>query len=59
MKKYKVNKLKCAGCGACINFCPHNAIKINNDGKAEIDEKKCRQCGKCMESCPFNAIKYE
>lgn len=59
MKKYKIDKSKCAGCGACINFCPYNAIKIGNDGKAEIDENKCRQCGKCMESCPFNAIKDE
>jgi ferredoxin len=59
MKKYRINKIKCAGCGACIDFCPHNAIKMGKDGKAEIDENKCKQCGQCMESCPFNAIKYE
>jgi Fe-S-cluster-containing hydrogenase component 2 len=59
MKEYKVDKLKCAGCGACIPICPHQAIKFDNDKKVIIDKEKCRQCGKCMEVCPFNAIKYE
>ena len=47
MKKFKINKLKCAGCGACIRVCPYGAIKIGEDGKAVIDEKKCQGCGKC------------
>lgn len=56
MNKFKIDKSKCAGCGACLNFCPYGAIKIGKDGKAEIDENKCRNCGKCKEVCPFNAI---
>ena len=56
MNKFKVNKLKCAGCGACVKVCPYGAIKIGKDGKAVIDEKKCQNCGKCKEICPFNAI---
>ena len=59
MKEYKIDKSKCAGCGACINICPNQAITIGEDGKASIDKEKCRQCGKCIEICPFNAIKYE
>jgi len=56
MNKYKVEKSKCAGCGTCINFCPHGAIKIDQHGKANIDQKKCQKCGACIEACPFEAI---
>ena len=54
--KFKVNKLKCAGCGACLNVCPYGAIKIRESGKAIIDQKKCKGCGKCQKICPFDAI---
>jgi len=56
MKKYIINKLKCAGCGACIEACPHGAIEIEEDGKAVIDQEKCQKCDRCKEACPFNAI---
>ncbi|MCK4520325.1 4Fe-4S binding protein [Candidatus Parcubacteria bacterium] len=56
MSKFKINKSKCAGCGACVEVCPYGAIKIGEDGKAVIDEKKCQNCSKCKEICPFNAI---
>lgn len=56
MKKYRINKSICAGCGACIKACPYGAVKIGNDGKAEIDPQKCRGCGTCMKVCPFGAV---
>ena len=56
MNKLKVNKSKCAGCGACVKICPYGAIKIEKDGKAVIDEKKCQKCDRCKEACPFDAI---
>ncbi len=42
MSKFKVNKSKCAGCGACLKFCPYGAIKIGEDGKAFIDEENVK-----------------
>ena len=57
MKKYKIDESKCAGCGACINVCPHHAIKMGEDGKVIIDEEKCQKCGACIKVCPFDAIK--
>ena len=54
--KFKVNKSKCAGCGACLRACPHGAIRMGEDGKAFIDQKRCQKCGTCQEICPFNAI---
>ncbi len=59
MGKLKVNKSKCAGCGACLQVCPYGAIKIGDDNKAVIDKEKCRHCGKCREICPFGAIEEE
>jgi len=57
MKKYKIDESKCAGCGACVEICPHGAIKIREDGKAIIDQKKCRGCDLCKDICPLGAIK--
>lgn len=57
MAKFKVKKEECAGCGACIVACKHGAIKIGEDGKAEIDQQKCQDCGKCAEVCPLDIIK--
>ena len=43
----------CAGCKACINKCPKNAIYFK-DEVALIDEKKCIDCGLCHKMCPSN-----
>ena len=51
---YRINKSKCAGCGACLGICGE-IIKIE-DGRAVINEGKCQQCGQCVEICPFGAI---
>ncbi len=56
MNKFKIDKSKCAGCGACVRTCPLEAIHIGKDGKAIIDKKKCQKCGECKEVCPFGAI---
>lgn len=51
------NVLKmCVGCGACVNKCPVNAIKLAADEfgyyRAKIDEEKCINCGLCEKVCP-------
>ena len=35
-----INKLKCVGCGQCIEACPGNLIKKDTDGKAFIKHVK-------------------
>lgn len=48
---------KCANCGACINFCPQNAISLNRSEyfyRYEVDNEKCVDCGGCVKVCPVN-----
>lgn len=49
-----VNQEECTGCGACINICPKDAIKmVYIDGflYPEINEKDCIHCGLCDKVC--------
>lgn len=57
-KKFKVNKEKCIGCGACVASCP-GGTEIKEDGKAEvIDSDKLEECGGTI-ICPYEAIEEE
>ncbi len=50
-----VNKDLCSRCGMCASMCPHDAIRVKEDG-AEVDAAFCRGCGLCMSVCPTHAI---
>lgn len=48
---------QCAGCMACVDICPHNAISILDSKKymnAVIDTEKCIQCNACNNVCQQN-----
>jgi uncharacterized Fe-S center protein len=45
----------CKKCGACIRYCPENAIKMGII-KPKIDSKKCIGCAGCISVCKKNAI---
>ncbi|NLG13905.1 MAG: 4Fe-4S binding protein [Lentisphaerae bacterium] len=53
-----VDKEKCVGCGACVDECPVEAIKIDDD-KAVINEDDCVSCGACVDACPCEAIEVK
>ncbi len=53
----KVNVEKCNGCGDCVENCPGEAIKIEND-KAVISED-CIECGVCIDVCENNALSLQ
>lgn len=49
---------KCAaGCTACSNVCPSEAIKLTPGGP-RIDLGGCIFCGECSAACPENAIRF-
>ena len=51
------DKKNCCACGACMNICPKNAIKMQEDEYGflypQIDENKCVQCGACQKVCAY------
>ncbi|MEA3490247.1 MAG: 4Fe-4S binding protein [Candidatus Omnitrophota bacterium] len=51
----KVDTGKCTGCGACVDICPVDAIKIE-DNKA-VSSEECIGCRACETQCPTGAIK--
>lgn len=60
IKKIKINKEKCIGCGYCTNLCP-DVFELGSDGRSQIKKqvdleknKKCIQ--EAIESCPVQAI---
>ena len=47
---------KCAGCMACVDICPKQAIEVKDElsfYNAEINDK-CIDCGLCHKVCPQN-----
>jgi len=45
----------CIGCGACVEVCPVNALRMENN-KAVVDPDLCIDCGSCVPVCPVEAI---
>jgi RnfABCDGE-type electron transport complex B subunit len=46
----------CLGLGTCVKACPFGALRINENGVAEVDAQKCTGCEKCVATCPRNVI---
>jgi len=46
----------CSGCGTCVDWCPTDAIALNDDGIAQREESACLGCGVCSRFCPEEAI---
>ena len=49
---------RCVGCGACVEICPVDAIKVE-DGLAVVDEEWCIGCGVCATRCDFDALRVK
>lgn len=47
---------KCDGCGSCVDECPSQAIKVENE-KAVVAAEDCIDCNACENACPNQAIK--
>lgn len=52
---YQIDSQKCEACGACVDACPNDAIKIKGL-TAVIDPNICLDCGNCEFVCRMEAI---
>ena len=50
-----VDAEKCTGCGNCVDVCPVEAIRVENE-LALVDADVCTECGLCVDDCPIDAI---
>lgn len=50
----KVDRDRCLHCGACVGFCPFNALYL--DEVFLVFTEKCTNCGMCIRACPVGAI---
>ncbi|MGA6924076.1 MAG: 4Fe-4S binding protein [Desulfosarcina sp.] len=51
-----IDQTACTGCGTCLEWCPTDAIDLDQDGLAHRDESACLGCGVCARFCPESAI---
>lgn len=48
---------KCTGCETCMEWCPADAITMEQE-VAVIDGERCIGCGECLAMCRFDAVKF-
>jgi NAD-dependent dihydropyrimidine dehydrogenase PreA subunit len=50
---------RCAGCGVCLDVCPHEVFEPV-DGRVRVrDKDSCMECGACALNCPTGAISVQ
>ena len=49
--RYRVDKEKCTGCGACTRACKMNCNPVKN-----ANDPECIRCGLCKKACPTGAV---
>ena len=55
----KIDKGLCTWCGACVEACPFDAIKMMKEGDkniAVINNSVCKGCGMCLPVCHVDTI---
>ena len=52
-----VDRLRCSGCGACVDVCAYKAIEMDPVLRiAVVNEGTCKGCGTCTATCRAGAI---
>ncbi|PXF50456.1 MAG: ferredoxin [Candidatus Methanophagaceae archaeon] len=51
----KIDRFRCAYCGACVTVCPTDAIELKGVW-IEIADEKCNGCKACVNICPVGAL---
>lgn len=51
-----INQNNCIQCGICVEICPLDVIKRDNDEIVVKYPEECWHCRACVMDCPQNAI---
>ena len=54
-----VDKVRCVGCGVCVNTCPLGVVKVRRGCYAAVEADRCVGCGKCAKLCPVGCIEVK
>ncbi len=54
----KIDRLKCDGCGVCVESCPFGVLVIKDKKATIVKPEMCRDCQVCVQICPNEAIEY-
>lgn len=57
MVEIKIDIDKCDGCGTCVDTCPVEVLKIEEEKCIVADLDECLVCMACEVQCPNSVIK--
>jgi len=52
----EIDRDRCTGCGICVDICPLDCFRLDEDDKAFMKYDECWYCGSCTLECPENAM---
>ncbi len=50
---------RCAGCGRCLEVCPHEVFALEGKKAVILDKDRCMECGACVNNCAFHALSVD
>lgn len=55
----KLDSNRCAGCGMCLEVCPHGVFEMDGRRARIKVRDACIECGACSQNCPAGAISVD
>jgi NAD-dependent dihydropyrimidine dehydrogenase PreA subunit len=56
--RVEINKLACTGCGVCVETCPTDVLRLDDQKKAVTAyPEDCQGCFICEWDCAYEAIR--
>ncbi len=52
----EINMEQCNGCGICVEICPLDCLRMDENEIAYMKYDECWYCGSCTLDCPMEAI---